>query len=90
MSREVDDDASLIVAAQPTRGLDVGATAFVWKSLREARAKGRGILLISSDLDELFDISDRIVVMLSGKIVAEFKPPYDLGAVGAAMTGVRR
>ncbi len=90
LSREVDDDASLIVAAQPTRGLDVGATAFVWKSLREAKARGRGILLISSDLDELFDISDRIVVMLSGKVVAEFKPPYDLGAVGAAMTGVRR
>jgi simple sugar transport system ATP-binding protein len=90
LSREVDENASLIVAAQPTRGLDVGATAFVWKSLRDARSKGRGILLISSDLDELFDISDRVVVMLSGKIVAEFKPPYDLGAVGAAMTGVQR
>ncbi len=90
LSREVDDAASMIVAAQPTRGLDVGATAFVWRSLRDARAKGRGILLISSDLDELFDICDRIVVMLSGRVVAEFQPPYDLGAVGAAMTGARR
>jgi general nucleoside transport system ATP-binding protein len=89
LAREVDEEASLIVAAQPTRGLDVGATAFVWKSLRNARSRGRGVLLISSDLDELFDISDRIVVMLSGNIVAEFRPPYDLGAVGAAMTGAR-
>jgi simple sugar transport system ATP-binding protein len=87
LAREIDADATLIIAAQPTRGLDVGATAFVWRSLREARARGCGILVISSDLDELFDISDRLVVMLSGKIVAEFRPPYRLGEVGAAMTG---
>ncbi|MCP4385076.1 MAG: ATP-binding cassette domain-containing protein [Hyphomicrobiales bacterium] len=87
LAREVDDDATLIIAAQPTRGLDVGATAFVWRSLREARARGCGILLISSDLDELFDISDRVVVMLSGRINGEFEPPYHLGDVGAAMTG---
>ena len=90
LAREVDQDASFIIAAQPTRGLDVGATAFVWRSLREARARGVGVLLISSDLDELFDISDRVVVMLSGRIVAEFRPPYRLGDVGAAMTGVSR
>jgi simple sugar transport system ATP-binding protein len=47
-------------------------------------------LFISSDLDEIFDISDRIIVMLSGRIVAEFRPPYDLAAVGAAMTGVHQ
>ena len=87
LSREVDPAANLIIAAQPTRGLDVGATAFVWRSLREARARGCGILFISSDLDELFDISDRLVVMLSGRIVGEFRPPYRLGDVGAAMTG---
>jgi simple sugar transport system ATP-binding protein len=89
LSREVDADASLIIAAQPTRGLDVGATAFVWRALREARARGCGVLLISSDLDELFDISDRLVVMLSGRIAAEFRPPYRLGEVGAAMTGAQ-
>jgi simple sugar transport system ATP-binding protein len=89
LAREVDADASLIIAAQPTRGLDVGATAFVWKSLRAARERGCGVLLISSDLDELFDISDRLVVMLSGRIVAEFRPPYSLSAVGAAMTGAQ-
>jgi len=90
LSREIDPDALLIIAAQPTRGLDVGATAFVWRSLREARARGCGILLISSDLDELFDISDRLLVMLSGRIAGEFNPPYKLGDVGAAMTGVAR
>ena len=86
-AREIDDDAMLIVAAQPTRGLDIAATAFVWAALRAARERGCGVLVISSDLDELFDISDRVVVMLSGRIVGEFCAPYDLGAIGAAMTG---
>jgi len=89
LAREVDDDAKLVIAAQPTRGLDVGATAFVWKSLRDATGRGCGVLLISSDLDELFDISDRLVVMLSGRIAAEFRPPFRLSDVGAAMTGAR-
>ena len=48
------------------------------------------MLLISSDLDELFDISDRIVVMLSGRVAGEFAPPYSLDAIGRAMTGVAR
>jgi len=86
LAREMDDDARLIIAAQPTRGLDIGATSFVWEAMRRARVRGCGLLLISSDLDEIFDIADRVVVMLSGRIVAEFRPPYDLAAVGAAMT----
>jgi simple sugar transport system ATP-binding protein len=86
-AREIDDAASIIVAAQPTRGLDIEAMAFVWSALRAARDRGCGVLLISSDLDELFDISDRIVVVLSGRVVGEFRPPYDLGEIGAAMTG---
>lgn len=90
LAREIDADALVIVAAQPTRGLDIGATAFVWQSLREARARGCGVLLVSSDLDELFDISDRIIVMLSGRIVGEFHPPYRLGKIGAAMIGAGR
>lgn len=89
LAREVDEDARLILAAQPTRGLDIAATAFVWQSLREAASRGSGVLVISSDLDELFDISDRIVVMLAGRTVAEFRAPYDLAAVGAAMTGAQ-
>ena len=87
LAREIDGDARLIIAAQPARGLDIGAAAFVWSALREAAGRGSGVLLISSDLDELFDISHRLVVMLSGQIVAEFRPPYDIAAVGRAMTG---
>ena len=87
LAREIDGDARLIIAAQPARGLDIGATAFVWSALREAAGRGCGVLLISSDLDELFDISHRLVVMLSGRIAGEFAPPYDLPAVGRAMTG---
>ena len=87
LAREIDNQARLIIAAQPARGLDIGATAFVWSALREAGGQGCGVLLISSDLDELFDISHRLVVMLSGRIVAEFVPPYDIAAVGRAMTG---
>lgn len=89
LAREVDADAKVIIAAQPTRGLDIGATAFVWQSLRTARDRGAAILLISSDLDELFDISDRVVVMLSGKVAGEFAAPYDIKSVGSAMIGVR-
>ena len=88
LAREIDDEARLVVAAQPTRGLDIRATAFVWHALRSARERGCGVLLISSDLDELFDVADRVLVMLSGRIVAEHLPPYDLAAVGRTMTGL--
>jgi simple sugar transport system ATP-binding protein len=90
LAREVDRDARLIIAAQPTRGLDIGATAFVWTSLRAARDRGCAILLVSSDLDELFDISDRVAVMLSGSVVGEFFPPYDVARLGATMTEARQ
>ncbi|MDF1779604.1 MAG: ATP-binding cassette domain-containing protein [Rhizobiaceae bacterium] len=90
LSREMDEQARLIIAAQPTRGLDIGATAFVWDSLNRARARGCAILLISSDLDEIMDICDRVVVMLSGRVVGTFTPPYDLADIGAAMTGVSK
>ena len=89
LSREMDEAGKLIIAAQPTRGLDIGATAFVWDALRKARARGCGVVFVSSDLDEIFDLADRVVVMLSGRIVAEFRPPFDLARVGAAMTGAR-
>ncbi len=86
LSREIDDDATLIVAAQPTRGLDIAAMAFVWQALRDARDRDCGVIVISSDLDELFDVSDRIVVLVSGRIAGEFRAPYDLRAIGATMT----
>ncbi|MGJ7613505.1 MULTISPECIES: ABC transporter ATP-binding protein [unclassified Variovorax] len=86
-AREVDASARLIIAAQPTRGLDIGATASVWKALREARDRGAAIILVSSDLDELFDISDRVLVMLRGKVVGDYVGPFDLREVGQAMVG---
>ena len=87
LAREIDAEARLVVLAQPTRGLDLGATAFVWQAMREARRRGLGLILISSDLDELFDISDRVVVLQGGRIAGRFAPPYDLAGVGAAMVG---
>lgn len=87
LAREIDEAARLIVLAQPTRGLDLGATAFVWQAMRAARDRGLGLILISSDLDELFDISDRIAVLQGGRVAGLFRPPYDLATIGAAMVG---
>ena len=90
LSRELDESARIVIAAQPTRGLDIGATAFVWSTLRQAVAGGCGALIISSDLDELFETCNRILVILSGRIEAELKPPFDLTAAGRAMMGAAR
>ena len=90
LSRELAPGLEVLVAAQPTRGLDFAATSFVRRSLRGLRSAGAGVLLVSSDLDELFELSDRLLVMYGGRIVARFEPPYDRRAVGDAMTGARR
>ncbi|MDQ1130318.1 ABC transporter ATP-binding protein [Microbacterium sp. SORGH_AS_0888] len=91
MARELDADAKVIIAAQPTRGLDLGAVEGVWRALRDARDGGAAVLLISSDLDELIGICDRIIVLLSGEIVLDeaggHDMPYDMAAIGRAMTG---
>ncbi len=85
LAREVDEGARLIVAEQPTQGLDLGGTELVWDALRRARRSGAGVLLVSSDLDELFALSDRLVVILGGERVAVLRPPYDRTALGQAM-----
>ena len=90
LSRELDSSLEVLVAAQPTRGLDFAATEFVRRSLRGLREAGAGVLLVSSDLDELFELSDRLLVMYGGRIVARFGGPYDRRAVGDAMTGAER
>lgn len=69
VAREVDRDPSLCIAAQPTRGLDVGAIEFVHKKLVELRDSGKAVLLVSLELDEIMSLSDRIAVMYDGKIV---------------------
>lgn len=70
IAREVDRDPDLLIAAQPTRGLDVGAIEFIHKRLIEQRDKGKGVLLLSLELDEILNVSDRIAVIYEGKIVA--------------------
>ncbi|MEM9036468.1 MAG: ABC transporter ATP-binding protein [Actinomycetota bacterium] len=93
IGREMTSNPSLLVAAHPTRGIDVGAQAAVWENIREARSQGLATLLISADLDELIGLSDTIVVMFRGRLVAELDPaqvtPRDLGAymTGAALEG---
>ena len=90
LSRELANGVEVLVAAQPTRGLDFAATEFVRRSLRALREAGAGVLLVSSDLDELFELSDRLLVMYGGRIVARFEGTYDRRAVGDAMTGAER
>ncbi|MDI2098488.1 ATP-binding cassette domain-containing protein [Ruicaihuangia caeni] len=87
LARELDDEARLIIAAQPTRGLDVGAIAFVQRSLAELADRGNGVLLISTDLEELKGLADRIVVLRGGRHVAELPPSADLHEIGRAMLG---
>ena len=84
----MSSDPSLLIAAHPTRGVDVGAQAQIWDHIRAARREGLAVLLISADLDELIGLSDTIQVILRGRLVGTFDPrnvtPQDLGS---AMTG---
>ena len=74
IGRELDKDPKLLLAVQPTRGLDVGAIEFVHKELIESRDAGNAVLLISLELEEVMSISDRILVIYEGEIVGEFDP----------------
>jgi general nucleoside transport system ATP-binding protein len=87
LAREIDRDPRLLVAAQPTRGLDVGAIEFVHRRLIEERDSGRAILLVSLELEEILSLSDRILVMYEGQVVAEFGPDATGEECGLAMVG---
>ena len=87
VAREVSRDPSVLVAAQPTRGLDVGAIEFVHRRLVEERDEGRAILLVSFELDEILSLSDRILVIYEGQIVAEYGPDVSEEEIGLAMLG---
>ncbi len=89
VAREVARDPRVLIAAQPTRGLDVGAIEGVHQTLLDLRARGTAILLISEELDELLALSDRILVMYEGRIAASFDTPSgaDVQAIGLHMTG---
>jgi simple sugar transport system ATP-binding protein len=88
LAREIDSDPRLILASQPTRGLDVGAIEFVHRRLIEQRDAGRAVLLVSFELDEILSLSDRILVLFEGEIVLERTPATtDANELGLAMTG---
>jgi general nucleoside transport system ATP-binding protein len=87
VAREVSRDPRVLLAAQPTRGLDVGAIEFVHRRLVEERDEGRAVLLISLEIDEILGLSDRILVMYEGEIVAEYGPDVTEQQLGIAMTG---
>jgi ABC-type uncharacterized transport system ATPase subunit len=87
LAREIDGDPKVLIAAQPTRGLDVGAIEFVHRRLVEQRDAGRAILLVSLELEEILSLSDRILVIYEGRIVGEFPPTATEEELGFAMTG---
>jgi len=72
LAREIDSGPRFLIAAQPTRGLDIGAIQFVHQQLLEERDKGVGILLVSAELDEILALSDRIAVLYEGQITGTF------------------
>src|SRR3954454_21406250 len=74
IAREVDRNPDLLIAAQPTRGLDVGAIEFIHKRLIEQRDKGKAVLLVSLELDEIMKLSDRVAVINGGRIVGWVDP----------------
>ncbi len=87
VAREVGNDPRVLIAAQPTRGLDVGAIEFVHRRLVEERDEGRAVLLVSLELDEILSLSDRILAMYEGKIVGEYGPDVSEEELGIAMLG---
>lgn len=92
IARELNISPDFLIAAQPTRGVDIGAISFIYDRLIEMRNSGRAILLISSELDEILKLSDRIIAMYEGEIVGEFKNDGNLSEIelGLYMTGSKR
>ncbi len=90
VGREMLSNPSVLVAAHPTRGIDVGAQAAVWDAIRDARETGLAVLLVSADLDELIGLSDILLVMLRGRIVARLNPAtVTKSELGQYMTGAK-
>ena len=88
LAREIDAAPILLVAVQPTRGLDVGAIEGIHQTLLDLRAAGTAVLLVSEELDELLSLCDRILVMYEGRIAAAVEPATtDVHDIGIAMTG---
>lgn len=91
IAREIDKKHDLLIAVQPTRGLDIGAIEYVHKQLVEARDSGKAVLLVSFELDEVMNVSDRILVMYEGEIVGELNPKKtNVQELGLYMSGAKR
>jgi len=90
IAREVGRDPRVLVAAQPTRGLDVGAIEYVHKRLITVRDEHKAVLLVSLELEEILSLSDRILVLYEGRVVGEYGPDASEEELGVAMTGGRR
>ena len=91
VAREIDKDPELLIAVQPTRGLDVGAIEYIHKQIVSVRDAGKAVLLVSLELDEVMDLSDRILVMYEGEIVGEFDPKQvTVEELGLYMAGAKR
>jgi simple sugar transport system ATP-binding protein len=91
IAREIDKNPELLVAVQPTRGLDVGAIEYIHKQLVAQRDANKGVLLVSLELDEVMNVSDRILVMYEGEIVGEFDPKkVTVEELGLYMAGAKR
>ena len=90
LARELAFDPLVLLVAQPTRGIDVGATEFVHRQFLDQRARGRGVIVISEDLEELFSLSDRIAVLYEGKIMDVLQAAEATAQkVGLLMAGYR-
>jgi simple sugar transport system ATP-binding protein len=88
VARELSRDIKLLVASQPTRGVDVGSIEYIHERIVDARDSGVGVLIVSTELDEIMALSDRILVMYRGRVVAEFESgKATVGDVGLAMAG---
>lgn len=91
IAREIDRNPELLIAVQPTRGLDVGAIEYIHKQIVNQRDAGKGVLLVSLELDEVMNVSDRILVMYEGEIVGEFDPKeVTVEELGLYMAGAKR
>ena len=91
IAREIDKNPEVLIAVQPTRGLDVGAIEYIHKQLVAQRDAGKAVLLVSLELDEVMDVPDRILVMYEGEIVGEFDPKTtSQEELGLYMAGARK
>jgi simple sugar transport system ATP-binding protein len=91
VEREIDYNPDLLIAVQPTRGLDIGAIEYIHKQIISQRDAGKAVLLVSLELEEVMNLSDRILVIYEGEIVGELNPKTTtFNELGLYMSGIKR